>query len=138
MMSNIRSKNTKPEMMVRKYLHSLGYRYRIHKKIDNIRPDIVLPKYRTCIFVHGCFWHRHQNCKLASTPKSRTEFWKAKFKANTDRDAANQKKLGSLGWKCFIIWECSVRDGTFKEVDFAEVFQPQHDGHALNCSNDLD
>ena len=122
MMANIRSKNTTPEIAIRKHLHSLGYRFRLHKSIAGTKPDLVLPKYRTCIFVHGCFWHRHPDCKLASTPKTRREFWEAKFKANVHRDLASQKKLTALGWKCLIIWECSVRDKSFLKLNFQSAF----------------
>ena len=96
-MSAIKSKNTKPEIIVRKLLHSMGYRFRLHKKDLPGSPDIVLPKYKTVIFVHGCFWHRHHNCKFATTPKTRTEFWENKFKENIERDIKNQNKLKNLG-----------------------------------------
>jgi len=122
MMANIRSKNTKPELAVRKYLHSLGYRFRLHTSIAGTKPDLVLPKYKTCIFVHGCFWHHHRNCKLASVPKTRREFWAAKFKANVDRDAESQRRLQALGWKCLVIWECSIRDKSYMELDFKSIF----------------
>ena len=92
-MSAIKSKNTKPEIKVRKALHSMGYRFRLHKKDLPGSPDIVLPKYKTVIFVHGCFWHRHQNCKYASNPKTRREFWEKKFKENIERDKKTQKIL---------------------------------------------
>ena len=108
-MSAIKSKNTKPEIAVRKLLHSLGYRFRLHRKDLPGSPDIVLPKYKTVIFVHGCFWHRHENCKYASTPKTRPEFWESKFGENVKRDKTNQKHLIKLGWKIIIIWECELR-----------------------------
>jgi DNA mismatch endonuclease (patch repair protein) len=122
MMANIGSKNTKPELAVRKHLHSLGYRFRLHKTIAGTKPDLVLTKYKTCIFVHGCFWHRHRNCKLASVPKTRREFWAAKFKANVDRDAESQRRLQALGWNCLVIWECSIRDKSYMELDFKSIF----------------
>ena len=90
-MSAIKSKNTKPEIAVRKLLHSMGYRFRLHRKDLPGSPDIVLPKYKTVIFVHGCFWHRHENCKYASTPKTRQEFWEAKFRENINRDKIIKK-----------------------------------------------
>ena len=109
-MSAIKSKNTKPEIAVRKLLHSMGYRFRLHRKDLPGSPDIVLPKYKTVIFVHGCFWHRHQNCKYASNPKTRREFWEKKFKENIERDKKTQNKLKSLGWKTKIVWECELKD----------------------------
>ena len=107
-MSAIKSKNTKPEIKVRKVLHSMGYRFRLHRKDLPGSPDIVLPKYKTVIFVHGCFWHRHENCKYASTPKTRKEFWENKFKANVKRDKNNFKELKNLNWKVLVIWECEL------------------------------
>jgi DNA mismatch endonuclease (patch repair protein) len=86
-MSRIKDRNTKPEIIVRKALHRLGYRFRLHRKDLPGRPDIVLPKYKTVIFVHGCYWHRHKGCKYAYTPKSRVEFWERKFKENSERDS---------------------------------------------------
>ena len=112
-MSAIKSKNTKPEIIVRKLLHSKGYRFRLHKKDLPGSPDIVLPKYKTAIFVHGCFWHRHQNCKYASTPKTRQEFWEAKFRENINRDKKHQENLSSMGWKIIIVWECEIKDKYF-------------------------
>ena len=109
-MSAIKSKNTKPEIKVRKILHSMGYRFRLHSKDLPGSPDIVLPKYKTVIFVHGCFWHRHENCKYASTPKTRKEFWENKFNANKIRDQKKLKEIKNLGWKFIIIWECEARN----------------------------
>ena len=109
-MSAIKSKNTKPEIKVRKILHSMGYRFRLHVKDLPGSPDIVLPKYKTVIFVHGCFWHRHENCKYATTPKTRKEFWESKFKENVIRDKSHQKKLSAIGWKIIIVWECEIKD----------------------------
>ncbi len=109
-MSAIKSKNTKPEIAVRKLLHSMGYRFRLHRKDLPGSPDIVLPKYKTIIFVHGCFWHRHENCKYASTPKTRKEFWENKFNANKIRDQKILKEIKNLGWKFIIIWECEARN----------------------------
>ena len=114
-MSAIRSKNTKPEIAVRKLLHSLGYRFRLHKKNLPGSPDIVLPKYKTVIFVHGCFWHRHENCKYATTPKTRKEFWENKFSANKKRDKKILKEIKNLGWKSIIIWECQLK-GDIKKL----------------------
>ena len=123
MMSGIKSKNTKPEIIIRKYLFSKGLRYRINQKIENIKPDIVLKKYKTCIFVHGCFWHRHPKCKLASQPKSNQRFWNSKFKSNISRDKKNINELIKAGWKVGIIWECSVRSKSYKKFDFLSAIQ---------------
>ena len=119
-MSAIKSKNTKPEIKVRKILHSMGYRFRLHRKDLLGSPDIVLPKYKTVIFVHGCFWHRHQNCKYASTPKTRQEFWNKKFNENINRDKINQENLSSKGWKIIIVWECEIKD---KDFDLNRLFK---------------
>ena len=109
-MSRIRSKDTKPELIVRSALHKLGYRFRLHRKDLPGCPDIVLPKYRTLIFVHGCFWHMHENCRDGTLPKTNQLTWKEKLERNMERDKANVKLLESLGWKVFIIWECEVGD----------------------------
>ena len=109
-MSAIKSKNTKPEIAVRKLLHSMGYRFRLHRKDLPGSPDIVLPKYKTVIFVHGCFWHRHENCKYASIPKTRKEFWENKFKSNVKRDADIQEKIKNIGWQSVVIWECEIKN----------------------------
>ena len=119
-MSAIKSKNTKPEIKVRKVLHSMGYRFRLHSKDLPGSPDIVLPKYKTVIFVHGCFWHRHQNCKYASTPKTRQEFWNKKFNENINRDKINQENLSSKGWKIIIIWECEIKN---KKINLEQIFK---------------
>ena len=109
-MSAIKSKNTKPEIKVRKLLHSMGYRFRLHSKDLPGSPDIVLPKYKTVIFVHGCFWHRHENCKYASNPKTRQEFWNKKFKENIKRDSDIQEKIKNLDWRSVVIWECETKN----------------------------
>jgi DNA mismatch endonuclease (patch repair protein) len=109
MMAGIRGKNTKPEIVVRKMLFANGYRFRINKKIGNARPDIVLPKWNLCIFIHGCFWHRHQGCKLATTPKTNVEFWANKFQGNIARDQQNYTSLIDANWRIGIIWECKIR-----------------------------
>ena len=108
-MSAIKSKNTKPEIKVRKVLHSMGYRFRLHSKDLPGSPDIVLPKYKTVIFVHGCFWHRHENCKYASTPKTRKEFWNKKFTENKKRDSEIQEKIKILDWRSVVSWECDTK-----------------------------
>ena len=108
MMSGIRGKDTKPELIVRRLLHRLGYRFRLHCKDMPGRPDIVLPKWRTVVFVNGCYWHGHDSCHLFRLPKSRTEFWTNKIQGNKDRDQRNYSLLNNGGWKVFVIWECAV------------------------------
>ena len=120
-MSAIKSKNTKPEIAVRKLLHSMGYRFRLHRKDLPGSPDIVLPKYKTVIFVHGCFWHRHENCKYASTPKTRSEFWESKFGGNIKRDKINQTNLIKLGWKIIIVWECDFKKTHYLKDLFLKI-----------------
>jgi len=109
-MSRIRSKNTKPEIIVRSLLHRMGYRFRLHRKDLPGKPDIVLPKYRTVIFVQGCFWHCHKGCIDSHIPKSNTIFWKDKLEKNQERDRRKQKDLAKLGWKINIIWECETKN----------------------------
>ena len=109
MMSGIRSKNTKPEIIVRKFLHANGFRYKLHDKKLPGRPDIVLPKYNLAIFVHGCFWHRHTGCRLVSQPSQNQQKWDEKFKQNVDRDKKHIEVLSSAGWRILIIWECGLR-----------------------------
>jgi DNA mismatch endonuclease (patch repair protein) len=101
--------NTRPEILVRKLLHGLGLRFRIQQKALAGTPDIVLPKHRTAIFVHGCFWHRHADCSKATTPKTRAEFWQAKFDRNKDRDQENERTLVAAGWRVVTVWECETR-----------------------------
>jgi DNA mismatch endonuclease, patch repair protein len=109
-MSRIRGRDTRSEIFVRSLLHSLGYRFRLHRKDLPGKPDIVLPKHRTVIFVHGCFWHRHLGCRYAYTPKSRVEFWTNKFSANLERDAKVRHALEQAGWQVLVVWECELRD----------------------------
>lgn len=108
-MSAIRSKDTKPEIYFRKLLFFRGYRYRVNSKQISGHPDIYLKKYNTAIFIHGCFWHRHEKCKYAYVPKSNVEFWNKKFDTNICRDAVVQEELRAGGIKCLIVWECTVR-----------------------------
>jgi len=107
-MSRITSSNTKPEKLVRSLLHNMGYRFRLHRKNLPGKPDIVLPKYKTVILVHGCFWHRHKGCKYSYNPKSRKVFWQKKFADTIIRDRKNIKSLRFQGWKVRIIWECQT------------------------------
>lgn len=107
-MSRIRGKDTRPEMMVRRWLWANGYRYRLHRKDLPGKPDIVLKKYRAVIFVHGCFWHRH-GCKTTTTPESRRDFWVTKFRENVSRDERNVATLIEQSWRVIVVWECSLR-----------------------------
>jgi len=109
-MSRIRGKDTKPEMVVRSLLHRMGYRFRLHGKGLPGRPDIVLARHKTVVFVHGCFWHRHEGCALARMPKSRSEFWEPKLEGNKQRDARNMERLALAGWEVLTIWECQLSD----------------------------
>lgn len=109
MMSGIKGKDTKPEMLVRRFLHAHGYRYRLHRKDLPGKPDIVMPRLKVCIFVHGCFWHHHQGCRFAVLPKSRPEFWRTKLLANSDRDQRAIESLNERGWTTLVVWECELR-----------------------------
>ena len=107
-MAGIRGKDTKPEIIVRRLLHKLGYRFRLHRKDLPGRPDIVLPKWKTVVFVNGCYWHGHENCELYRTPKTRSEFWEAKIAGNRKRDERNYRQLRDAGWQVVLVWECAV------------------------------
>jgi DNA mismatch endonuclease (patch repair protein) len=109
-MSRIQSRDTKPEKTVRSILHGLGYRFRLHRKDLPGKPDIVLGRYNSVIFVHGCFWHRHKECKNASVPKTKKPFWEKKFKANIERDIKVKNELKSNGWRVLVVWECELTD----------------------------
>ena len=115
-MSRIKGKNTKPEMLVRKFLHANGFRYRLHVKNLPGKPDIVLPKYKTVIFVHGCFWHGHENCKYFVVPKTRTEWWLNKINGNVDNDKKAFTSLQILAWKVIEVWECQLKPKQLKET----------------------
>ena len=107
-MGRIQPRNTKPEIALRRQLHRLGLRFRLDRADLPGRPDIVVPRYKTVIFVHGCFWHRHTGCKVASTPKTRVEFWSRKFEVNVERDRRVTDELKALGWRVLVAWECEV------------------------------
>lgn len=109
-MAGIRGANTAPEVKVRKLLHKHGVRYRLHPKNLPGKPDLVLARYGVCIFVHGCFWHRHQGCRFATTPRTRTAFWHQKFEQNVNRDIRNRDQLLKMGWRVFELWECGIRE----------------------------
>lgn len=107
-MRAVKRAHTGPEVVVRRALHALGLRFRLHRRDLPGSPDIVLPRFRTVVFVHGCFWHRHPGCRYASTPKTRQEYWLPKFKANVERDAKKEAQLRELGWRVLVIWECEI------------------------------
>lgn len=109
-MSSVKQRHTKPEMLVRSLLHRLGYRFRLHQKDLPGRPDIVLPKYRTAIFVHGCFWHQHRNCGKSRRPSSNQEYWNKKLDENISRDKRKEDELSQLGWRVAIVWQCDTSD----------------------------
>jgi DNA mismatch endonuclease (patch repair protein) len=111
-MSKVKGVNTTPELRVRRALHAIGYRFRLHRKDLPGKPDIVLPKHRLCLFVHGCYWHQHQGCKRCTFPKTNTEFWAKKFNQNRIRDERVTAALIQAGWKVCVIWECQTKDQT--------------------------
>lgn len=121
-MAAIRSRDTKPEMVVRKYLWSRGFRYRVNNPRLPGHPDIVLRKYHTCIFVNGCFWHGHEGCKYFRMPKTNTEFWERKISRNRERDREEQKQLARMGWHCITVWECELkgerREKTLESLEY--------------------
>lgn len=124
-MARVRSRDTKPEMVVRRLLHRMGYRYRLHRSDLPGRPDIVFGKRRKVIFIHGCFWHRHGDpgCRLARLPKSRLEFWEAKLNGNAERDAQRQRTLMQLGWDILVVWECELRQSEQLENKLKEFLE---------------
>ena len=121
-MAAIRSKDTKPEMVVRKFLWSRGFRYRVNNPRLPGHPDIVLRKYHTCIFVNGCFWHGHEGCKYFRMPKTNMEFWERKISRNKERDREEQKQLARMGWHCITVWECELkgerREKTLESLEY--------------------
>lgn len=131
MMAGIRGKDTKPELALRRSLHALGFRYRLHAKGVPGKPDIVMPKYQAVIFVHGCFWHRHEGCRYATVPSTRPEFWSAKFDANVARDAAVRSALLAAGWRVATVWECALRKETGVEAARDIVAAWLHQGNAV-------
>lgn len=119
MMAGIKGANTSPEITIRRYLHSRGFRFRLHRKELPGRPDLILPKYNLAIFVHGCFWHRHRDCYYAKMPSTRVDFWTDKLSKNVARDAIQIGKLIDAGWRVLVIWECGVKfaKGEFSMLD---------------------
>ena len=125
-MSRVRGVDTKPELRVRRLVHAMGYRYRLHRRDLPGRPDLVFISRRKAIFVHGCFWHRHADraCKLARMPKSRLEFWAPKFAANATRDGVVQRELAERGWESLVVWECETNDKAFLENKIRSFLGP--------------
>ncbi len=122
-MSRVRSKNTKPELQIRRLVWSLGYRYRLHSKKLPGRPDIVFPGRKKVIFIHGCYWHQHDNCRQYRMPRSKLDFWLPKLEGNKKRDVFNQQMLREMGWDYLVIWECQLKDKekvASRIVDFLE------------------
>lgn len=130
MMSGIQGKNTKPEILVRRYLHSKGYRFRLHRKNLPGCPDLVLSKYRLAIFIHGCFWHHHTACFYARLPATREEFWRTKLTRNVERDEEQKHMLISLGWRVLTIWECGTRHCQDRMGEFEELIMEPGDSKA--------
>jgi DNA mismatch endonuclease (patch repair protein) len=116
MMARIGPKNTKPEMIVRKGLHGLGFRFRLHSRHLVGKPDLVLPKYGTAIFIHGCFWHAHKGCSYFSLPKTRTEFWREKLAKNVERDQKTTQALIASGWRVLTVWECATKRFSLEDL----------------------
>jgi DNA mismatch endonuclease (patch repair protein) len=121
MMSGIRSRDTKPEVMTRKALHRQGYRFRLKSKVGKIKPDIVLRKYKVAIFTHGCYWHQHEGCKLAYSDRNYSEKWKRKFSDNRHRDERVLDQLLESGWRAAVIWECATRDQSIFEEAISQL-----------------
>ena len=115
-MSQIRGQNTAPERIVRRFLHKHGFRFRVGRSELPGRPDVVLPRWRTAIFVHGCFWHQHRNCRFAYKPKTNKRFWEMKFRSNVQRDKAMQESLRAMGWLVHVVWECRTSDAQLRRT----------------------
>jgi DNA mismatch endonuclease (patch repair protein) len=117
LMAQVKGRNTLPEMIVRRMAHSLGYRFRLHRRELPGSPDLVFPRRKAVIFVHGCFWHRHGGCRKATSPKSREDFWNEKFERNVARDKRVKSELERMGWKVLVVWECETRDAEKLALD---------------------
>ena len=129
-MSRIAQRDTKPEMVVRRLIHSLGYRFRLQRRELPGTPDLVLPRFRKVVFVHGCFWHRHPGCKLASFPKTKIDFWRDKFSRNIERDNRKEAELIALGWDVLTVWECQTRKPEALRVRLRDWLWD-----SINCNN---
>jgi DNA mismatch endonuclease (patch repair protein) len=123
LMSRIRSSNTQPELAVRRFLHAMGFRFRLHRRDLPGQPDLVLPRHRLVIFVHGCFWHQHPGCRLASSPKSRQDYWGPKLSSTVERDRRNAGHLRDIGWRVETIWECDTREAERLAARVAEIVE---------------
>jgi len=121
-MSRIKNSDTKPELIVRSLLHHKGYRFRLHRKDLPGKPDIVLPRFKKIILVHGCFWHRHEGCQYTYNPKSRVSFWQNKFNQNIKRDKIVQKNLFQMGWQVYVIWECETKKIELLDKKIEQIF----------------
>lgn len=121
-MSAIKSRDTKPEIIVRSMLHRSGFRFRLHDKKLPGKPDIILPKYKTVIFVHGCFWHQHKGCKRSTIPKSNTDYWIPKLSGNVKRDVQHKADLKKAGWNVAVVWECETKDADKLEKKLKSIF----------------
>ncbi|WP_298847699.1 very short patch repair endonuclease [uncultured Salinicola sp.] len=128
-MRTIKGQNTHPEIVLRKYLHARGYRFRLHRKGLSGSPDIVLPRHNLVIFVHGCFWHRHANCFYTTMPKTRPSFWQAKFEGNTRRDRTAYGALNQAGWRILVVWECGIKHWREQMCDIPELIQTTDQYH---------
>lgn len=128
-MASIRGKNTRPELMVRRGLHRVGVRFRLHVRDLPGRPDLVFPKYRAVLFVHGCFWHRHDSCRLAYTPSANSGKWLDKFEANVERDRRQIAALQTAGWRVLVVWECLLRSNDHSDL-IAEICRELKTGQA--------
>lgn len=133
MMAGIRGKDTKPELALRRALHARGFRYRLHSNGVPGRPDLIFPKFRAAVFVHGCFWHRHAGCRYTTTPAARPEFWQSKFEANVARDCVVREALIQAGWRVVTVWECALRktDQVVAAADLLAAWLPS-DGTQLD------
>jgi DNA mismatch endonuclease (patch repair protein) len=123
-MRRIRGKDTRPELAVRRALHASGKRFRLHCADLPGRPDVILPRYGLALFIHGCFWHRHEGCPNCTSPKTRPEFWAEKFAANVERDARAERNLKDLGWRVETVWECEACDASALESRLRAIFSP--------------
>ena len=137
-MSRIRGKNTKPEEIIRKYLFSMGFRYRKNDARLPGKPDIVLPKYKTVIFVNGCFWHGHEGCKHFRLPKSNVEFWKEKIERNIARDVRNETELKALGWRVIRVWECEIKTVKGREEYLKHLYDRIVNSNSRHYDNVID
>lgn len=126
-MKSVRQKDTRPEIVVRKVLHSLGYRFRLHRRDLPGRPDIVLPRHRAVVLVHGCFWHQHERCGSARIPRTRTDYWADKLNGNVARDMRVEAALSALGWRVLTVWECDVDDLKRLECELERFLAPKND-----------